>query len=147
MREIVSAPPPHHPPRPPLVRSKWTVYWFDALKDHVAAPLDGEVERYLTASIALFEVIEDDLLPLKPIGIQVNDQAARVHRQGDHVVLSPRAGRSLSPPSVTSTQCKNDKAAPRNFNHVITSKVCLVVWSTRRAGHAFVLEWVGCVSF
>ena len=28
-------------------------------------------QKYLTPSIALFEMIEDDLLPIKPIGIQV----------------------------------------------------------------------------
>ena len=35
---------------------------------------NSEVEgwtKYVTAGIALFEVVEDDLLPIKPIGIQV----------------------------------------------------------------------------
>lgn len=27
--------------------------------------------KYLTPSIALFEMVDDDLLPIKPIGIQV----------------------------------------------------------------------------
>lgn len=35
-----------------------------------ATPVDG-VTRYLTPSVALFEVVDDDLLPIKPIGIQV----------------------------------------------------------------------------
>lgn len=35
-------------------------------------PLDGEITRYMSPSIALFEVVEDDLLPIKPIGLQVN---------------------------------------------------------------------------
>lgn len=35
---------------------------------------NSEVEgwtKYMTAGIALFEVVEDDLLPIRPIGIQV----------------------------------------------------------------------------
>ena len=35
---------------------------------------NSEVEgwtKYVTSGIALFEVVEDDLLPIKPIGIQV----------------------------------------------------------------------------
>lgn len=39
-----------------------------------AAPLEG-VPRYLAASIALFEVVDDDLLPIKPLGIQVSSGA------------------------------------------------------------------------
>ena len=35
-----------------------------------ATPVDG-IPRYLTPSVALFEVVDDDLLPIKPIGIQV----------------------------------------------------------------------------
>lgn len=35
-----------------------------------SSPLDGTVERFLVPSIALFEVV-DDVLPIKPIGIQV----------------------------------------------------------------------------
>lgn len=35
-----------------------------------ATPVDGW-QRYLTPSIALFEVVDDDLLPIRPIGIQV----------------------------------------------------------------------------
>lgn len=35
------------------------------------APGNGEAVRYLTPSVALFEAIDDELLPLKPIGIQV----------------------------------------------------------------------------
>ena len=45
---------------------------------NVVGPLKGmnnsEVEgwtKYVTSGIALFEVVEDDLLPIKPIGIQV----------------------------------------------------------------------------
>ncbi|CAM9993234.1 unnamed protein product, partial [Ectocarpus fasciculatus] len=41
----------------------------ELLKDMEAYPIDG-VERYLTPSVALFEMVDDDLLPLKPIGIQ-----------------------------------------------------------------------------
>eukprot|EP00904_Undaria_pinnatifida_P007085 jgi/Undpi1/3506/HiC_scaffold_16.g06878.m1 len=36
-----------------------------------AAPVDG-LPRYLTPSVALFEVVEDDLLPIRPIGIQLS---------------------------------------------------------------------------
>lgn len=35
-----------------------------------ASPIE-DVPRYLAKSVALFEAIDDDLLPLKPIGIQV----------------------------------------------------------------------------
>lgn len=37
-----------------------------------ADPLDGKTERFLAPSIALFEVVDDDLLPLKIIGIQLS---------------------------------------------------------------------------
>lgn len=39
-------------------------------QDMEAYPIDG-VDRYLTPCVALFEVVDDDLLPLKPVGIQV----------------------------------------------------------------------------
>lgn len=61
-----------------LLRSKWAADWRVPFKDHVAEPLDGEAEHYLTANIALFAVIEDDLLPLKVFGIKVRTQAAHV---------------------------------------------------------------------
>ena len=35
------------------------------------SPLYGTTVRYLVPSVALFEAVDDDLLPLKPIGIQV----------------------------------------------------------------------------
>lgn len=44
---------------------------FSALQGMEASPLDGEIPRYLAPGIALFEVVDDDLLPIKPIGIQV----------------------------------------------------------------------------
>ena len=34
------------------------------------SPVEGW-DKYLAAGIALFEVVEDDLLPIRPIGIQV----------------------------------------------------------------------------
>lgn len=43
--------------------------------------MDG-FPRYLTPSIALFEVVKDDLLPIRPIGIQV-----RLHMYLPCVVL------------------------------------------------------------
>ncbi|CAM9988636.1 unnamed protein product [Ectocarpus sp. 4 AP-2014] len=43
----------------------------ELLKDMEAYPIEG-VERYLTPSVALFEVIDDDLLPIRPIGIQLS---------------------------------------------------------------------------
>lgn len=49
------------------------------LQDHEADPLNGRVDRYLAASIALFEVTGDDLHPIKAIGIQVRNQVARVY--------------------------------------------------------------------
>ena len=42
-----------------------------------ATPVDGW-PRYLTPSIALFEVVKDDLLPIRPIGIQVAEHVADV---------------------------------------------------------------------
>lgn len=33
--------------------------------------LDDTYQRYLAPGIALFEVVDDDLLPLRPLGIQV----------------------------------------------------------------------------
>ncbi|CBN79156.1 Lipoxygenase [Ectocarpus siliculosus] len=53
----------------------------ELLKDMEAYPIEG-VERYLTPSVALFEVIDDDLLPIRPIGIQVVS-----HLGNTHVVL------------------------------------------------------------
>lgn len=41
-----------------------------------SSPLDGTVERFLCPSIALFEVVDDDLLPIKPIGIQLSQKEA-----------------------------------------------------------------------
>lgn len=49
------------------------------LQNHEADPLDDVVDRYLTASIALFEVTDDDLHPIKVIGIQVRNQVTRVY--------------------------------------------------------------------
>eukprot|EP00752_Nemacystus_decipiens_P012081 g10711.t1 len=43
----------------------------ELLKGMPATPVDG-VPRYLTPSVALFEVVDDDLLPIKPIGIQLS---------------------------------------------------------------------------
>lgn len=40
------------------------------LQDMPAAPVD-DVPRYLAPSVALFEATDDELLPLKPVGIQV----------------------------------------------------------------------------
>lgn len=40
------------------------------LQDMPAVPVE-DVPRYLAKGIALFEVIDDDLLPIKPLGIQV----------------------------------------------------------------------------
>lgn len=42
-----------------------------------ATPVDG-LPRYLTPSIALFEVVNDDLLPIRPIGIQVAEHVSAV---------------------------------------------------------------------
>lgn len=36
-----------------------------------SSPLDDEIPRYLAASVALFEMVDDELLPIKPLGIQV----------------------------------------------------------------------------
>lgn len=36
-----------------------------------SSPLDDTIPRYLSANVALFEVVDDDLLPIKPLGIQV----------------------------------------------------------------------------
>lgn len=33
--------------------------------------LDETFDRYLATGIALFEVVDDELLPLRPLGIQV----------------------------------------------------------------------------
>ncbi|CAM9747614.1 unnamed protein product [Pylaiella littoralis] len=44
----------------------------DALQGLEPAPLDGEIVRYLAPSVALFEFVDDELLPLKPIGIQLS---------------------------------------------------------------------------
>lgn len=35
---------------------------------------EGTTDRYLTPCVALFEAVDDELLPLKPIGIQVKTQ-------------------------------------------------------------------------
>eukprot|EP00903_Cladosiphon_okamuranus_P008352 g8033.t1 len=43
----------------------------ELLKGMPADPVDG-ITRYLTPSVALFEVVEDDLLPIKAIGIQLS---------------------------------------------------------------------------
>lgn len=40
-----------------------------------STPVD-DIPRYLAPSVALFEVIDDDLLPIKPIGIQVTKRAS-----------------------------------------------------------------------
>ena len=40
-------------------------------QDMESSPLDGEIPRYMTAGVALFEMVDDELLPIKPIGIQV----------------------------------------------------------------------------
>lgn len=34
--------------------------------------LDETIDRYLAPSIALFEAIDDELMPIKPIGIQLS---------------------------------------------------------------------------
>ncbi|CAM9249501.1 unnamed protein product [Ascophyllum nodosum] len=49
-----------------------------------AAPIE-DVPRYLAAGIALFEVVDDDLLPLKPIGIQVSqgEEATPIFMPGE----------------------------------------------------------------
>eukprot|EP00752_Nemacystus_decipiens_P003497 g3229.t1 len=44
----------------------------DMLKGLEPSPLYGETVRYLVPSVALFEAVDDDLLPLKPIGIQLS---------------------------------------------------------------------------
>ena len=56
-------------------------------------PLDGEITRYMSPSIALFEVVEDDLLPIKPIGLQVKWRVI-VEAKLDG---SRRAGRNAGP--------------------------------------------------
>lgn len=38
------------------------------------APLE-DVPRYLAPCVALFEAVDDELLPLKPVGIQVRQKA------------------------------------------------------------------------
>ncbi|CAN0288357.1 unnamed protein product [Ascophyllum nodosum] len=43
----------------------------ELLTDMPAAPIQG-IPRYLAVGIALFEVVDDDLLPIKPIGIQLS---------------------------------------------------------------------------
>lgn len=45
-----------------------------------ATPVEN-VPRYLAKSVALFEATDDDLLPLKPVGIQVNDADRTSGRQ------------------------------------------------------------------
>ncbi|CAM9747685.1 unnamed protein product [Pylaiella littoralis] len=47
----------------------------DMLKGLESSPLDGIV-RYLAPSVALFEAVDDELLPLKPIGIQLSQGEA-----------------------------------------------------------------------
>ncbi|CAN0120686.1 unnamed protein product [Ascophyllum nodosum] len=42
----------------------------ELLKGMEASPLDDEIPRYLSPSVALFEVVDDDLLPIRPLGIQ-----------------------------------------------------------------------------
>lgn len=37
------------------------------------SPLEG-IPRYLAPSVALFEAVDDELLPLKPLGIQVRQR-------------------------------------------------------------------------
>lgn len=54
---------------------KLLVVDHDLLKDMESSPLDGTVERFLVPSIALFEVV-DDILPIRPIGIQLSQKEA-----------------------------------------------------------------------
>eukprot|EP00904_Undaria_pinnatifida_P008485 jgi/Undpi1/4767/HiC_scaffold_18.g08120.m1 len=55
-----------------MAAGKLFVVDHDLLKDMEPSPLDGDIPRYLAASIALFEVVEDDLLPIRPIGLQLS---------------------------------------------------------------------------
>ena len=45
-------------------------------QDMESSPLDGEIPRYMTAGVALFEMVDDELLPIKPLGIQVKGSFA-----------------------------------------------------------------------
>lgn len=49
--------------------------------------LDREIPRYLAPSIALFEVVDDDLLPIRPIGIQVLSSNVLVKTAGLYWVI------------------------------------------------------------
>lgn len=53
-----------------------------------ATPVDG-VTRYLAPSVALFEVVDDDLLPLRPLGIQVRTRLSKVESLKKPVRISP----------------------------------------------------------
>eukprot|EP00903_Cladosiphon_okamuranus_P014136 g13137.t1 len=55
-----------------MAAGKLFVVDHDMLKGLEPSPLYGETLRYLAPSVALFEEVDDDLLPLKPIGIQLS---------------------------------------------------------------------------
>ncbi len=50
------------------------------------SPLDENTPRYLAKGIALFEATDDELLPLRPIGIQVGERRGG-GGQGEGVAL------------------------------------------------------------
>ncbi|CAM9248584.1 unnamed protein product, partial [Laminaria digitata] len=55
-----------------MAARKLFVVDLELLKGMESSPLDGKVVRYLAPGVAIFELVDDELLPIKPIGIQLS---------------------------------------------------------------------------